>query len=180
MDTLDRQLPDVAAGLARSVHSGATLTVAIDEVAASVGPPARDDLLKLAESVRRGRLLDEALLEWNDSARSQSLGLLVAACRLGHADGGDLASALGGVAAALLDRVEIADEVRALTSQARMSAYVLAALPVVGSAGFSLLDPRLAGILFTTRVGTACLVAGLGLNALGAWCLGRIVSAALR
>lgn len=180
MDTLDRQLPDVASGLARSVHSGATLLAAIDEVRSTLCPPARSGLDRIVERVDHGWMLDDALVEWNESAGSASLGLLVAACRLGHAEGGDLKTALDGVATALLDRVEVADETRALTSQARMSAGVLALLPVFGAAGFSLLDSRVAAMLFTTRPGALCLSVGVCLNLLGALSLSRIVRVVVR
>lgn len=175
----ERQLPDVASGIARSVHSGATLLVAIEDISKSIDDPAGSQLCQVADRVRNGWLLDDALVEWQRSGRSVSLDLLVAACRLGHAEGGDLKAALDGVSAALLDRLEVADEARALTSQARTSAYVLGVLPIVGAAGFSVLDRRVAQMLLTTQVGWVCLVVGLGLNLLGAWCLSMIVRAAL-
>ncbi|MGB3411949.1 MAG: type II secretion system F family protein [Microthrixaceae bacterium] len=176
----ERQLPDVASGMARAVHSGATLLVAIEDVAESIDGPAESELRLIADRVRHGWMLDDALVEWQRQGRSASLDLLVAACRLGHSEGGDLKAALDGVSAALLDRLEVADETRALTSQARTSAYVLGVLPLFGAAGFSVLDRRVAQMLLTTQVGLICLVVGLGLNLLGAWCLSMIVRAALR
>ncbi|HTO00248.1 MAG TPA: type II secretion system F family protein [Microthrixaceae bacterium] len=176
----EHQLPELASGLARSVHSGATLRVAMEDVAAVMDRPAQVDLRAVLDRVERGWLLDDALVEWQRGARSAGLDLLVAACRLGHAEGGDLKAALEGVAAALLDRIEVADETRALTSQARTSAYVLAVLPALGAAGFSVLDPQVADVLFTSPAGLACLLVGVTLNLLGAWCLKRLVRTALR
>ncbi|MEX0767690.1 MAG: type II secretion system F family protein [Microthrixaceae bacterium] len=176
---LEQQLPGVAAGLARSVHSGATLLVAIEELGELAVAPSGKDLLGVAASVRRGGSLDAALDLWQQSRRGTSVDLLVTACRFGYAEGGNLAAALDGAAVSILDRIEVADEARALASQARSSAAVLVVLPLLGAAVFSVLDPAVAATLFTTAAGWVCLVVGLTLDALGAWVLSRMVRSAL-
>lgn len=176
---LDRQLPAVAASLARSVRSGATLLVAIEELADGIDPPVRHDLAALLQRARAGVALDAALTDWRRHRASRSVDLLVAACRFGYAEGGDLAAALDGCAVSLLDAVEVADEARAASSQARASAGVLVALPVLGAAGFAMLDPSVATTLLTTVPGLTCLVVGLGLDALGAWVIARLVRSAI-
>ena len=80
----------------------------------------------------------------------------------------------------LLKPLELLDEVRALTAQARLSAGVLVALPVVGTVGFSFLDPAVGRVLLLTPSGWACLVVGGALEASFALVeLGRRVSFAL-
>ena len=172
---LERQLPTVATALARSVRSGATLSHALGEVAAGTVPPVRHDLDGLLVAVGRGVALDHALVQWERRRRTHSVTLLVAACRLGLADGGELAAALDGVAVSLLDALEVADEARALSSQARSSAAVLVALPVLGAVGFSMVEPAVAAMLFTTRAGWLCVVVGVGLDVAGARVISRLV-----
>lgn len=176
---LERQLSAVAASLARSVRSGATLLVAIEELAVVIDPPARQDLAVVVQRTHAGVPLDTALTDWRRHRSSRSVDLLVAACRFGHAEGGDLAAALDGCAVSLLDAVEVADEARAASSQARASAGVLVALPVLGAAGFATLDPSVATTLVTTLPGLCCLVVGLLLDALGAWVIARLVRSAI-
>ena len=173
--SLERQLPTVATALARSVRSGATLPHALGEVAQGTEPPVRHDLDELLTAVRRGLRLDHALVRWERRRRAHSVSLLVAACRLGLVNGGELAAALDGVAVSLLDALEVADEARALSSQARSSAAVLVALPVVGAVGFSLVEPAVATMLLTTRAGWLCLVVGVGLDLAGATVIIRMV-----
>jgi tight adherence protein B len=176
---LERQLPGVAASLARSLRSGATLPVAVDELARSIDAPARDDLAHVLRASRAGVPLDDALSNWASARRSRSVDLLVAACRFGHAEGGDPAAALDGCAVSLLDGIEVADEARAVSSQARASAAVLVALPVLGALGFSVLDPSVAATLCTTTPGLVCLVLGLLLDGTGAWVIARMVRSAI-
>jgi len=153
--------------------------LALEDIARAGDPPISDDVIEVLGSVDRGASLDDALDAWQLRRGGRSLGLLVAACRFGLAEGGDLAAALDGAAVSLLDQIEVADEARALSSQARASAMVLVSLPVIGALGFSLLDPSVATTLFTTRPGWICLVLGLLLDAAGAWVLMRIVHATL-
>ncbi|MFM7064236.1 MAG: type II secretion system F family protein, partial [Actinomycetes bacterium] len=65
---------------------------------------------------------------------------------------------------------------RSLTAQARLSAGVLAALPLVGTAGFSLLDPGVARLLLTTPAGWCCLVVGGALEVAGVAVARRLVA----
>ena len=80
------------------------------------------------------------------------------------------------MATSLADRLEVADELRSLTAQVRLSAWVLAALPVVGAAGFSLLDPGVVRVLLATRAGWACLVVGAVLETGGVVVVRRLVA----
>jgi tight adherence protein B len=60
---------------------------------------------------------------------------------------------------------------------AEVSAWVLASLPVVGTVGFSLLDPGVARVLLTTPAGWACLVVGGAMELTGVAVIRRLVGA---
>lgn len=175
----DRELPGLASALARSVRTGASLLGAFDEVARAAPAPLGDELRAVVAAVEHGRSLDDALARWSSGAGSPSVDLLVAACRFGHRDGGDVAAALDGAAVSLLDALDAADESRAMTSQARSSAGVLVALPVLGAAVFSMLDPDVLHTLTMTTAGRVCVVVGAGLDAAGAWIMARLVRSAV-
>lgn len=178
--SVERQLPLVASTLARSAHTGATLVTALQEAAASLDAPVQQELESITRAIRRGVPVHEALSAWTARADSADVDLLVTAARLGHAHGGDLGIALDAVAVTLLDRVEVADEARSLTSQARTSAAVLVALPPFGAVCFALLDPAVAATLLATPIGWLCLFVGVSLDLAGAWVLRRMVAGALR
>lgn len=175
-----RQLPQVAADLARSVRSGSSMHTAFGVVSDRAGGLLGPELRSVAHAIDRGRSLDAALGEWQERTEVSGVDLLVGACRFGVRHGGDLTRALDGVAAALLDALEVADETRALVAQARTSAAVLLALPPLGAALFALADPAVAGVLLGSTAGWLCVVVGLGLDALGALVSGRIIGSALR
>ncbi len=175
----DRELPGLAGSLARSIRTGSTLLGAIGQVAPAVPPPLSDELSAVVRAVGRGRPLDAALAEWSQTAGSSSVDLVVAACRFGHRDGGDLAPALDSAAVSLLDALDAEDEARALTSQARSSAGVLVALPVLGAGTFCLLDPAVAHTLFMTTAGRVCLAIGAVLDATACLVMSKLVRGAV-
>jgi tight adherence protein B len=178
--SLDAQLPVLASTLARSAHSGATLVQAIEEAASSLPEPAGVAAADVAASVARGVPVEEALQDWAGREQLDGVRLLVTAAQVGYRHGGDLTVALDAAAVSLLDRAEVADEARALSTQARTSAGVLVALPPFGAACFCLLDPAVAATLFTTPVGWLCVLIGTALDTAGAVVMHRLVLGALR
>ena len=61
-------------------------------------------------------------------------------------------------------------EAHALSAQARMSAFVVGGAPIAYVVFVSLTDPGSLDVLLATNPGRACLVIGLGLEALaGLW-----------
>jgi tight adherence protein B len=100
---------------------------------------------------------------------------VAAALEVTTATGAPAAVALDGLAAGLRDRQDAAAEITALSAQARLSAVVVGAAPIV-SLGLSLLaDPRVARTLFTTAPGAACLLFGIALEGLAFLWMRRIV-----
>ncbi|UDY34417.1 type II secretion system F family protein [Dermatobacter hominis] len=161
-------LPGAVADLARSVRAGATLEVAVRELAPTTDGVLGTELRGAVTLLDRGHGVDRVLDLWGRATRIEGVSLLVAACRFSIGRTVALERALDGVAAALLDRVEVGDEVRALAAQARTSAIVLVALPPAGAVLFGLLDPGFASVVAATTAGRVCVALGLALDGAGA------------
>jgi len=99
--------------------------------------------------------------------------------RIGLDAGGDLACAMEEVAATLRHRVGGRQETKALAAQARLSAMVVAVAPLVFTVLAGVTDPAVIGFLLGTPAGWACLVAGLGLDVVGALWMRRITASVL-
>ena len=89
--------------------------------------------------------------------------------------GGKSADALDGLATSLRDRLGVAAEARALSSQARMSAVVVGGAPIAYIAWSALVDPHAVHVLTGTGFGRVCLAVGLALEAVGGWWMRSIV-----
>lgn len=166
------ELPDALDRLAADLRSGATVFSGLEAAARAHGPLA-DEIRHVVGRVEAGEPLAEALSAWG---RGRPLVAVTAgALAVAAFTGGRSATALEGLATGLRDRRRLADEVSALSAQSRLSAGVVAGAPLA-SLGFSLVvDPRVGAALFATSAGRACLLTGLGLEALAGFWMRRII-----
>jgi tight adherence protein B len=172
------QLPEALERMASSLRSGGSVGSALAEVAAGCAPPLGAELAAASEVLAHGGGLDRAVATWRALAGSSpDVDLAVTALGLGGRAGGEVARALDRVAATLRERREVRAEVRALATQARASAAVLTAAPLVFAALVSTIEPGIAGFLLTTPLGLGCLVVGLCLDGVGALWMAHIVEA---
>ena len=162
--------------MASSLRAGSSLGTALAEVAAASDPPIGPELTAAAHVLASGGGLDRAVATWRAGAEpSPDVDLAATALGLGGRTGGEVARALDRVAATLRERRELRAEVRALATQARASAAVLIAAPLVFAALVSTIEPGVPRFLLTTPLGVVCLTIGLGLDALGALWMAHIV-----
>jgi len=169
-------LPVLLEDLARGLRSGTSLRQALLLSVDRADIALRPELRVVCDTVANGGSLEEALDGWSRRQPCDGLRLTVAALCLGIDAGGAHGRALDGVAASLRDRLAVDREIAALSSQARSSAGVMVAAPVLFAAFTVTADSRTAHFLLGTPTGLACLMAGLGLDALAAWWMARITS----
>lgn len=173
-----RQLPLVLDAVAARLRGGASLRAAIADAADSVPGPLADELRPVTARAAAGVPLADALSAWVDAAHDPPSRLAGAALVVAAELGGPGASAIDAAAASLRDRAAADDEAAALSVQARLSALLLTAAPVVFAFLLTSLDPTSARFLLATPAGWLCIAAGLALDALGAAWMGRIVRSA--
>ena len=165
---VEERFADAVGALAAAVRSGASLTQAIRYTTTEAATPVRDDLTQIVAQLDTGIALEQALRSWPDVRPSANVELVVGALELHRRSGGDLPAVLDQVVGAIRDRVSITREVRSLTAQARMSAWILGCLPVGFFAFLWLTSRRDIEGAMSTPVGIACVLAGLLLE-LGAF-----------
>ncbi|HEX3622867.1 MAG TPA: type II secretion system F family protein [Acidimicrobiales bacterium] len=166
---LEQALPGALESVARSLRSGASLRQAVEEAggARASGPQLAVELSRAAAEAAQGASLVTALEGIAARRPLPGVRLGVAALCLGAETGGAQARAVDGVAATVRERLAVAAELRALSSQARISALVIGLAPV-GFGGFAAAtDPRTSQFLLHTPAGLGLLSAGLTLDGLG-------------
>lgn len=172
----DAQLPAAVERIASAIRAGASPGPALIEVARTQHGPLAEDLRSVAAGVRHGESLAVALQRWSAHPdASPDVVLAASALDLGARTGGQVARAIDGVAGTLRERRQLQAEVRALATQARSSAWLLAAAPVGFATLVAGIEPGAVQFLLRTPVGLACLTAGLALDASGLAWMARIV-----
>lgn len=169
------QLPDVLQLVASSLRSGFSLGQALDGVVHDGAQPAAGEIGRALTESRLGSELEDSLERVATRMRSQDFDWVVMAIRISREVGGNLAEVLMTTVRTVRERGQLARQVRALSAEGRLSAYVLVAMPV--GIGLWLFTVRRDYVrpLYTTPIGIAMLVmACLGLIA-GSFWLSRIV-----
>jgi tight adherence protein B len=169
----DRDLPDLVDQIIRFLRSGESLSRAIRSAAAT---RTAEEYRQLVADLDDGEPVGEAITKWSEAAKSPLRDLAAVALSLAATSGGSVATVLGGVSESLRERIALEREVRALSSHARASAMVMIIAPI----GFAFLgasaDSRVATLLLTRPLGWACLLVGVGLNAIGGWWMSRMIA----
>ena len=125
----ETQLPDTLTLLAGALRAGFSLMQAVDAVSQEVQDPMGREMRRVVSETRLGRDLEEALDDTSERMGSPDFSWAVMAIRIQREVGGNLAELLLTVAETMRQRERLRREVKALTAEGRISAYVLALLP---------------------------------------------------
>lgn len=125
------ELPDAVSMVAASMIGGHTFQRSIQIVSQEMNGPVAEEFSRVIREVRLGHNLVEALQRMAARVQLDSVDLLVNAVRIQHHLGGSMAELLHTIADAIRNRQELHREVRVLTAEGRMSAWLLAGLPVL-------------------------------------------------
>lgn len=162
------QLGDTLMIMAGSVRAGHSLMRSVSSVAQQSPDPTAEEFNRVLTETRIGRDPIESLTHLADRIGSEDLTWTVRAMALNRELGGNLAEVLDNVGETIRDRNHIADQVRALSSEGKFSAYVLFALPFIVSLAVSVLNRGYLVPLFTTTNGYIVLAIGGALLLVGA------------
>ena len=123
-----------------------------------------------------GASIDQALLSLNDRVGSPDFDIVITAILIQRTVGGNLAEILDNVAHTMRERERIRGEIRALTSQQRMTGYVIGGIPVGLALIFLVISPGFITPLFTEKLGRIMLGFGFALETMGFLVIRKIVN----
>lgn len=129
------QLPDTLQMLSSTLRAGYSLMQAVDAVAAEADEPIAKELRRVLVEARLGRPLEEALEDSAARMESPDFEWAVMAVGIQREVGGNLAELLDTVKETMTQRERLRGEIKSLTAEGKISAIVLAILPI-GLGGF--------------------------------------------
>jgi Flp pilus assembly protein TadB len=172
----DDQLPNVLQLIASSIQSGFSLAQAFDAVVREDVQPASGEFARALAETRLGVDLADALDGIVDRLESTDLGWVVMAIRIQRETGGNLAEVLRNTVATMRERAYLRRQVRTLSAEGRLSAYVLLALPVLIGGWLFFSDPTYMHPLYTTFMGVSMLVIATVLVVVGALWMRNLIN----
>lgn len=136
------QLPEALELITRGLKAGHPVPVAIAMVAREMGDPIGTEFGVVADEVTYGSDLVSALNNLFDRVGHEDLPLFVTAVSIQSSSGGNLREILDGLSATIRDRGKLRRKVRAISTEGRMSAYILTAVPVLLFTAIMVLMPQ--------------------------------------
>lgn len=135
------QLPDVLQLMVSSLRSGYGLPQALEAAATQSNEPARSEFERVQFEIRIGRDPGDALAAAAARMSSREFDWVVAAMAINREVGGELAPVLESLGEAVRERLRLQRQIRTLTAEGRISAYVLTILPVALVVLLGILSP---------------------------------------
>lgn len=160
--------------MAGGLQAGLSLPQAVDTVVREGNEPIAGEFRRALVEQRLGIDITDALEGVGQRMESQDFSWVVMAIRIQREVGGNLAEILHTVSETLREREYLRRQVRSLSAEGRMSAWILGALPV-GMFGYMIMANReYVQVMWTTPIGWAMLAAALFLLILGSTMMGKM------
>lgn len=169
------QLPDALDMMASSVRVGHGFQRALALVAAEAEDPMGCEMRRVMTEVNIGSTVDQALQRASERVQSRELELLANAVAIQMQVGGNMAEVLDRVGLTLREREELRNEVKSLTAEGTMTAYVCIGMPPAMGLIVAYLNPDYMAPMITTSFGQMLLAATAVMQLLGAIVIKRMM-----
>jgi tight adherence protein B len=144
MAKLTLQLPETLGMIVRSLRAGHPITACIGMVAKEMPEPIGIEFKRVTDAMLFNLALREALSRLAERLHMvPELHYLVAAIRIQAVSGGNLAEILESLATLMRDQQKLKLKIKAFSAEGRMSANILAALPIAMFVLINLINPAI-------------------------------------
>lgn len=147
------QFPDALTMIVRSVRVGIPVQEAIRMVAREAQHPTGAEFARLVDQVSVGVSMEDAMNDMAQRAGLPEYRFFATGLSLQNQTGGALSETLENLADVIRKRGMLKAKGRALTSEAKASAAVLTAMPILTGVALYMINPTYIGILFTDPTG---------------------------
>jgi tight adherence protein B len=158
------------------LRAGHSFLQALDTVAREIAQPAATEFQRVVAEIRLGRSAEDALQALAERVGSADFKWAVLAVNIQREVGGNLAEILDNVSDTLRERAMMRRQVRVLTSEGRLSAWVLTLLPIGIALYLFAMSPEYIGLLFSTTIGYVMLGGAVILLVAGVLWMRKIVN----
>ncbi|MBC7472660.1 MAG: type II secretion system F family protein [Candidatus Sericytochromatia bacterium] len=172
----DEQLVDAISLIANAVRSGLSIMQSLELTVSEMSEPISYEANMVIQATRVGVPLDGALLDWSKRMDSKDLDIFVTAVMIQNQTGGNLTEILETLGKTIRERFKIQRQIKALTAQGVMSAYVLTGLPIILGAILYFIQPETMILLFTTNYGLLLTIVSLVMIATGGYIVKKIIT----
>jgi tight adherence protein B len=172
---LDR-FPDAIDVIVRGIKSGLPLGDSLRVIATESPEPIRSEFRYVLDTQAIGVPLGEACGKLFDRMPVPESNFFAIVITIQQRTGGNLSEALGNLSKVLRDRRKMKNKIQAMSSEAKASAAIIAALPLAVMSILYLTRPDYIALLFTLRPGQMMLVASAVWMSIGVFVMRKMIN----
>jgi tight adherence protein B len=170
------QFADAIDVIVRGVKSGLPLNECLKVIARESPQPIGGEFERVVDALAMGVSLDQALARLYQRTPIPEVNFFSIVLAIQAKGGGNLSEALGNLSGVLRSRKMLKEKIKAMSSEAKASAMIIGALPVVVMVLVYLTTPAYMMSLFTTEMGNFVLMIAATLMGLGIFIMRSMIN----
>jgi tight adherence protein B len=175
MVKIETSLPDALDLIGRALRAGHAFPTAVQMVSDELGDPIGGEFRILFDEVNYGVSMHTALLNLAARIPVTDLRYFVIAVLIQRETGGNLAELLDNISAIIRARLKLFGQIRVLSAEGRLSAWILTLLPFGVAIVMNLVNPTFIGVLWKDPMGLRLVGGAMLLMIFGIFWMWRIV-----
>lgn len=175
LNRIENQLPDALDLMSRALRAGHAFPTALKMVGDEMKDPLASEFASAFDEVNFGVSMPDALMNLANRVPSTDLRYFVIAVLIQRDTGGNLSELLDSIGKIIRDRIKLLGQVRVLSAEGKMSAWVLSLLPFGAGALIQLTNPKFLAVLFTDTAGQKMVAGAVFMMVLGVFAMRKII-----
>ncbi|VTU22060.1 Flp pilus assembly protein TadB [Variovorax sp. PBL-H6] len=175
LSKLERQLPEALDLVVRALRSGHSFASGLQMIGEEMTEPIANEFRIVSDEVNFGVSLPQALANLSERIPLTDLRYFVVAVMIQRDSGGNLTEVLGNLSRLIRERLKLLSRVKVLSSEGRLSAWILGLMPFALAALLNAFNPAFMSPLWKDPLGIAIVKYMLVLMAFGVLILIRII-----
>jgi len=175
MGKIERQLPDALDLIGRALRAGHAFSSALKMVGEEMVEPVAGEFRTVHDEINFGVSLQQALAHLSERVPLTDLRYFVVAVLIQRDSGGNLTEILSNLSRLIRERLKLLARVRVLSSEGRMSAWILCLMPFFLAGIINAANPEFMSPLWTDPIGITIVQYMLTLMLIGAVIMRKII-----
>jgi tight adherence protein B len=168
--------PDAIDIIVRGIRSGLPLNDCLKIIGHECPEPLAGEFRRLVETMSLGGTVEMALGQMSARIPTQELRFFTVVLSIQQKAGGNLGEALGNLSSVLRARKLMREKIKALSSEATASAFIIGSMPPAVIILISVTSPAYMSLMFTVPKGQLMLLGGLIWMSLGIFVMRRMIN----
>lgn len=172
---IERQLPDTLDLMTRALRAGHAFPAALKMAGEETAEPIAGEFRTVHDQMNFGVSVQQALTNLSGRVPITDLRYFVVAVLIQRESGGNLTEILTSLSNLIRQRAKLLGRIKVLSSEGRLSAYILCAMPFALAFVLNLANPKFMSVMWTDPLGISMVKYLLLMMAFGALMMRKIV-----